>query len=530
MTQPVKVDLPSKQISRKKHKNGTTYIYYRTNFRRNEAGKAVFDETSIGKLDETGEKLIPNQNYYKFFPDESAKYVNHVKTFGLTYTLDHLVKDLKLDEVLLPIFGSQTNDILALAFYVLAHGNVLSYAQDWMEESAWIQSVSPLTSQNISHLFANVRYDQILTFFENWTRCQSQQEYWYYDVTSISSYSQQIEAVEWGYNRDNEALPQLNVGICFGSTSNLPLFYKAYNGSITDKTYFLFLLRDFPFLDSQFPIYLVTDKGFMTRDNLQATSKKSQHFRLLSALPIASKDAQRILAQHGQSVKQDANYLIEEQVYGYCVADTVFDQPVSIYLYYDPDKASHDIKAFYEILARTEAELKAMKRTELRRKKYKSYFKIDIQNEQSFTYQRDSQAIDDYLKHCGYYMLLSTGSNLHPSQALQRYRKKDMVEKQFDQLKNELDYQRLKTHTQKTTEGKLFIGFLALILRSQMHNLIKSVPNTNKLTIKKAILELEKIKLVETNEGNHLLTPLTKKQKAILDMFNINPNDLIQAI
>lgn len=530
MTQPILVDLPSKQTARKKHKNGTIYVYYRSNFRRNDQGKAIFDEMAIGKLDESGEKLIPNRNYYDLFPDSSDKYVKSVKTLGLPFVLYQLVKDLKLDVHLTAIFGSTSQEILALAFYVLAQGNVIAYAQDWMEERIWPEESPSLSSQKISRLFESISYAQRLAFFESWTKQHSQQEYWYYDVTSISSYSRQIDFLEWGYNRDGESLPQLNVGMCYGASTKLPLFYQAYNGSIPDKVYFLFLLRDLSFLDTLLPIYLVTDQGFITRDNLQATGQDRSDFRLLSALPLYMKDAQRILANHGPSLKQDAHYLMEEQVYGCLVSDTVFDQPVRIYLYYDPEKAANDIKQFYESLSRTEEELKAMKSSQLRRKKYKDYFKIEIQNEQSFTYERDSQAIDHYLEKCGYYILLSTGPDLHPSQALYRYRQKDRIEKQFDSLKNDIDYRRLKTHSRNTTEGKLFIGFIALILRSQIHKLLESLPKKERPTLTKIMMELEKIKVVETKEGKYLLTPLTKKQKEILSAFHVSAHDLMKRI
>ena len=48
-------------------------------------------------------------------------------------------------------------------------------------------------------------------------------EFLAYDVTSISSYSKGIESLEWGYNRDKEKLPQLNLGMYYGESSGLPL-------------------------------------------------------------------------------------------------------------------------------------------------------------------------------------------------------------------------------------------------------------------------------------------------------------------
>ncbi|MDD3588656.1 MAG: transposase [Thermoguttaceae bacterium] len=525
MDKQVFVDLPSKRISRKKQKNGTTYIYYRTNFRRNERGKATFDETAIGKLDEGSGKLIPNRNYYEVYLGESVDHVRSVKTLGLTFVLNRIVRDLKLDKIMSPIFES-TQELLALAYYVLARGNVVVYAQDWIEGNAWTQSAPCLYSSKIGRLFENISYEQRLDFFERWAKQQTQREYWYYDVASVSSYGRQIDFLEWGYDREGEPLPQLNVGLCYGAVTQLPLFYRAYNGSITDKTYFTFLLQDFPFLDSDFPIYLITDQGFITRDNLQTTGQESKRFRVLSSLPLYLKDAQRILSDYGPSVKQDAHYLREEHVYGRRIVDTVLDQSVNIYLYYDIEKAAYDTKLFYESLLRTETELQALKRSQLNSERYRQYFKIDVTNEQSFTYERDSKAIDDYLKTCGYYVLLSTGPDLSPSEALRRYRQKDLIVEQFYQLKNEIDYLELKTHNRKTTEGKLFIGFIALILRSYLLNLLKSLPDKIRPSISKLIIELEKIKVIETKGGKRSLTPLTKKQKEILEALNISEDEL----
>lgn len=43
------------------------------------------------------------------------------------------------------------------------------------------------------------------------------------------------EDLEWGYNRDKEKLPQINLGMYFGETSRLPVYYCTYPGSILDN-------------------------------------------------------------------------------------------------------------------------------------------------------------------------------------------------------------------------------------------------------------------------------------------------------
>ena len=54
------------------------------------------------------------------------------------------------------------------------------------------------------------------------------------DITSISSYSELIESCEWGYNRDHEDLPQINLCMLFGEDVRLPLYQASYSGSISD--------------------------------------------------------------------------------------------------------------------------------------------------------------------------------------------------------------------------------------------------------------------------------------------------------
>ena len=41
-------------------------------------------------------------------------------------------------------------------------------------------------------------------------------EYLAYDITSVSSYSELNDMTRYGYNRDGESLPQVNIAMLFG--------------------------------------------------------------------------------------------------------------------------------------------------------------------------------------------------------------------------------------------------------------------------------------------------------------------------
>lgn len=70
----IKVKMPTKGIAFKKgNKKGTKYVYHTVRSYRNEKGKPTNDRVSIGKFDEETGLLIPNNNYYKYYSNNSVK-------------------------------------------------------------------------------------------------------------------------------------------------------------------------------------------------------------------------------------------------------------------------------------------------------------------------------------------------------------------------------------------------------------------------------------------------------------------------
>ena len=64
-----------------------------------------------------------------------------------------------------------------------------------------------LASQRISELLTRITPTTQQEFFGKWAASNKQDEYYAMDITSVSSYSDFIEFVRWGYNRDGDDLP-----------------------------------------------------------------------------------------------------------------------------------------------------------------------------------------------------------------------------------------------------------------------------------------------------------------------------------
>ena len=79
--------------------------------------------------------------------------------------------------------------------------------------------------------------------------------------------------------------------------------------------------------------------------------------------------------------------------------------------------------------------------------------------------QCNPQAVDELKKETGGYFAVISNQFKDGTDALRAYKLRDSVEKRFDDLKNECDCRRLRVHSADRMRARLFIQFLAQILR-----------------------------------------------------------------
>jgi transposase len=516
------VPMPEKRVTYKKATNGTTYVYYTLRAYRNKHGAPTSDEVSIGKRDELTGQLIPNRRYYEIFHDEEPTGVatltpRKTQSCGNTATFMEIAKQTDLLEVIQKCFPAKWGAIMASAFYILCEGNVMMYIRDWFEETK-VTFVEPMNDSDCSKLFASITEEERNYFFTEWVKCRGEKECIAYDVTSISTYSDNIDIAEWGYNRDNDNLPQINLGMYYGITSHMPVYYNAYSGSIPDKVYLEFMMttaKDLGVLD----VCFVFDRGFVTEDNFLCLEDNGYSF--ITALPKNRIDAKKIIDKYKTTIRKSANRISEYEIYGVRHPLTLYGLESYAHIYYDPEKQTLDEKELYSHIDRLQKELEKISQSKRIAKKYKEYFVVDDNAKETFCFELDTDKVDAKLEQTGFFILVSNKSELSSADVLRIYRERDAIEKNFNQFKNRLDFKRMRTHWNETTEGKLFVGFLALILRSYMQRAVKSNYDTKNLTFEKILIELRKIKSVTLSDMSEILIPLTKRQKTILSALDV---------
>ena len=111
------------------------------------------------------------------------------------------------------------------------------------------------------------------------------------------------------------------------------------------------------------------------------------------------------------------------------------------------------------------------------------------------------------------------------------YRRKDVIEKSFDEIKNGLDLKRLRVHSEVAMDGKMFVAFIALILKTFIHNKLKNYIDANgSMSMAQVFDELRMVKVVKVKNGISLLNPLTKKQRTLWEQMGMTEDDLVAAL
>ena len=121
-------------------------------------------------------------------------------------------------------------------------------------------------------------------------------------------------------------------------------------------------------------------------------------------------------------------------------------------------------------------------------------------------------------------------------EALILYKSRDGSEKLFRGDKSYLGHRSLRVQTNESADGKLFIEFIAMIVRNKFYTSLqdemsKMEKRLNYMTVPAAVRELEKIEIIRQTDGRYRLDhAITATQAAILKAFGLEPSDIKTSI
>ena len=504
-------------------KTGVTYVYEAVSVWNKELKQARNKQVCIGKIDPVTGEFVPSKRLdatQAALRDPTVTATAQV--IGPSFVLDAMTDRIGLRSILKSAFPDSHQELLAMAFYLCSQGGALSHCSSWAKSHVPLLAES-LSSQRISELLSSIGTDRKQTFFAKWMKKRLENDYLCYDITSVSSYSELNEYLKYGYNRDGEKLPQLNLAMLFGQKSGLPVYYHRVPGNINDVSTLHNLVQTISFLEVG-RMHFVMDKGFYSRKNIDDLVGYRDHFTI--AVPLNNKWLQQAIDQIHQTIHGPEGYrkLDDEILYVHSRQYPWGEAKRRCYLhlYYNATNRAREVDAFNETLFQYRQEVESGKPVAEHQKAYDDYLIVKTTPKRGMKVSFNTEAINRHIsRYAGFQALLSSGIK-NPVEAMGVYRDKDSVEKCFDDLKNGLDMKRLRMHSSSTVDGRLFVQFIALILISAMRKQMRDSGLIEKYTVREVLREMETLtKINYSGKYGHILTELTKPQKAILKALDI---------
>lgn len=486
------------------------------------SGERRYKAEYLDRMAAEGRPLAITQTKASFTVEDISR--STIRDYGAFYLLQQLAEGMGLATALQNALPMCWEEVFILAAYLISTGDPFCYCEDWLANTEAFP-VGSMSSQRISELLAGITQKDRDSFYQNWCNLRSEKEYLALDITSTSSYSELIDSVEWGYNRDGENLPQINICLLMGYHSRYPIYQTVYGGSLKDVTTLKTTMRTFQALAGEKPMVAVMDKGFFSAKNVNAMLSEQHRVDFVIAVPFTSKFAKDMV----QSERKDIDTLSNTIVYGKesMRAVTKFRRwnnahKVFTHVYYNARKAQGIREDLYLHVATLKE--RAMERPEeyAGNQDYTRYLIIRRSEKgcNGYTINLREDVVAAELETAGWMVVISNFI-ADAKEAIKIYREKDIIEKGFQRLKNSLDLGRLRVHSEANMQNKVFVGFISLILLSGIHNVMVDQMLYRKMTMKKLLLVLSKLKLQIVN-GIRILFPLTKEQRSIYEAFGIN--------
>ena len=524
-------------IHQKDKRSGITYAYESVSYWDKEKKQSRARRKLIGRVMDDG-KIVPTDGRGhrrgkagQIAVEEAIGKLPARHFYGATYLLDVIGEKLGLSKDLKYCFGEKYTQILSIAYYLILEADAPLFRFEKWGALHKHPHNRDIPSQRSSELFASITEADKNAFLARWGRHKADREFWAYDTTSISSYSETLRQIQYGYNKENDILPQLNLAIVYGQSSNLPFYYRKLAGNIPDSRTLAPLLSDLDQLGFE-KVKLVMDRGFYSKENISALFESHRKFLVSSKMSLSF--IQKKLEAIYDTFRSYEYYMPEHELYAHTV-QSVWEytqyrpykkeritQKRRIYLhyYFNIEQAAEEEKAFDRRLIERREELMKDRPIKAHSAFYEKYFILKRTPKRGISVEIKTDAVIKAKKYFGFFVLLSN-ETMDAKRALEIYRNKDVVEKAFGNIKERLNMRRLFVSSEQSLDGKLFVTFIALIYLSHIKKQMQTHELYKKYTLQSLLDRLDVIECFEYPGKKLRVGEVLEKQKEIYEAMGV---------
>ena len=532
-------EIPGK-ITRKIVGKGT-YIYYDIEkVYLPERGYAIPKRVGIGVLNEDG-SMTPNENFAKFLPEYLPDSKVRSKVSGcLRVGAFLVVRKIAEDYGLFDKLGREFNyESLMLfmdlvAYSLVSEDNAAQHYPDYAyNHPVFAEGMERYSDTKVSDFFKSVVFEQVAGFLSTWNKGRERKERIYisYDATNKNCQAGDVSIAEFGHAKDDRGEPIFNYAIAFDQGNSEPLFYEEYSGSIVDVSQLQFMLSKAEGYGYK-NVGFVLDRGYFSKANIRLMDEMHlPYVMVVKGMHSLVHDVVRKL--RGKFELDSDSYVEAFDAYGRTVRRKLFCDDANekyIHVYYSIGRAHSEQDKLRTLLNDARRFMERQENTKVEFGQwYHRFFDIRYDRESGvFLYAREKKdVVKRELEMCGYFAIV-TSEKMDAAKALKIYKGRDSTEKLFRADKSFLGNRTMRVYSDESLSAKIFVEFVALIIRNKMHSCLKNAnlrnpKKRNYMNVPSAIRELEKIEMIRRADGRYTQDhAVTATQKEVLAAFGLD--------
>lgn len=535
-------EVPGKITRRKK--GNSTYIefeYHRVYDPKRQF--TIAKRATIGKQSSSDSlMMLPNQNFLKYFPDADLPDEKDRTTrssclrIGAYIVIRKIIDDYKIPEMLGEYFEEKDIGLLLdlAAYSIISENNAGQYYPDYAyNHPLFTQGMKIYSDSKVSDFLRMITDDQSVGFLNAWNESKNHQEkiYLSYDSTNKNCQAGDIEMVEYGKAKVDNGLPIFNYAIAYDTKNKEPLFYETYPGSINDVSQLQYMIDRAKGYGYK-KIGFILDRGYFSKKNIEYMEESGYSF-VIMVKGMASFVNDLILENKGKFESKRIHNISEHRVYGMTVKKKLYlsdERDRYFHIYHSSFKESAEREI---IESKIEQMANFLKKNANKAKEFgpgiEKYFELYYDEaKKNFLFAVEKASVIEAEMALSGYFVIVTSEKMTAKEAISLYKSRDASEKLFRGDKSYLGNKSLRVYSDESASSKIFIEFIALIIRSKIYTALKEeMKNLDKkpnyMTVPAAIKELQKIEMVRQLDHVYRLDhAVTAMQKTILKAFGMD--------
>ncbi len=539
------VEIPEKPGKINRFRKGKTiYIRYVVERVYNPEKKYnIPNHKTIGKLvSENSNLMIPNENYMKYFGYIELPEVRHgieqsgCLRIGTFLVIRKIIEEYDIRTRICKYIGQKdTGLFLDLVTYsIITEGNTAQHYPSYAyNHPLFTENMHIYSDSRISDFLVSVSPDARVGFLNDWNAERDHREKIYisYDSTNKNCQAGDIELVEYGHPKNSKGLPVFNYSIAYDTENKEPLFYEQYPGSIVDVSQLQYMLEKAKGYGYR-KVGFILDRGYFSKENIQYMDSCGYDF-VIMVKGMAAFVSDLILENRGKFENIRAYGIRKYKAFGLTVKKQLYpsdQQERYFHIYYSDARAAAEHEKTESKVERMKKYLDSLKGHKVKISEgYRNYFNLEIyEPDETFLYATEKTEVVQREIDLGGYFVIITSKKMSAETALELYKSRDASEKLFLGDKSYLGNGCLRVQSDEAANTKIFVEFVALIIRCKMYTLLKDEmeridKKSNYMTVPAAIRELEKIELIRGLDGRYRIDhAITATQKSILTAFEMD--------